>query len=235
MTEGKADQCSRCGASEELDVRLAACVVQTRDKGITSFDDIHSWRIPLCRSCRASAARSFVRGRLRLCLKVLGVSLPVFAVSFALLWVLPEVPFVYTFKAVSKSIVYVLLWGVTIVSLAGLLVSFIYSVVLLTRRATLKLVNWERDLSEKRLDECFEGEAERLLKELELKCYGYKDRIRGCFQLPWQRSAGDSFWMIMSVGRTPEEVEERLSPEWKPVWRKQVVEPSETGSCSRQP
>lgn len=235
MTEGNADQCSRCGASEGLDVRFAVCVIQSRDEGITSLDDIQPWRIPLCSSCRASAVRSFVRGRLGLWLRVFGVSLPVFAVSFAILWAMPEVPFVYSFRAVSRSLVYVLLWGVAIISLAGVLVSSSYSVGLLTRRGTLKLVNLGRDLPEKRLDECFKGEAERLLKELELKCHGCEERMWGDFQLPQQRSAGECLRMIVSVGRTLEEVEERLSPEWKSVWVKQARESCETGSRSARP
>jgi hypothetical protein len=251
MTKQDSLHCSRCGSSDFVDARFAACVATSHwvksnypAPGYTYIDrndDIRLWQIPLCRTCIPSGYRAFLRDRLKKVATQLGLCsfmliVGVLGILFKIYGPTPSFhikPLEWLFAAVITFAVFAGVIGVPVCTLMWV-INF--------RR--LKGLEKSGVVPAKQIDKSFWGEGQRIVKALMPEVGKTEGKVWGEFPLPEHRTHNLIEFTpeerkklgnparrrdIVAVGKTIDEVDKQLPSQWKEQWEKRNKNQSEIG------
>jgi len=250
MTKEDSIQCSRCGSSNSVDVRFAACGAISRwarnnypapNDYLTTYDDIRLWRIGLCETCKPSGYKSFLQNQLQEIAKQLAVfSLFLIVGALALYFQIPgQAPNplmkpLYMFTAAIISIGFA----------AGVIAVPICAVRWIVSFGRLKGLERSGGVASKRVGESFVGEGQRIIKALAPGRGESPRKVWGEFPLPEHKTLDQldvtpeakkklGFSIprrdIEAVGKTIDEIEKQLPSQWKSLWEHRQKKPPESG------
>lgn len=234
MAENQTYQCSHCGKQDDSNMRYLACVATslwTRNNypaPNTSFrtkDDLKIWKVVLCDSCMPLSYKVFLQNRKKEAVKTLGLCFLCLAAAI-----------VGGFAGATK--VWGLLGALLNVALGiALLIGVIgvpaNIIIYIINSIRLRNIDHTGIIPEKNQDKCFQGEGERIIKEMEKGKPNYSESIWGEFPLPihmelkelpmtekekkkiLHEKYGERERSILSVAGTLEELENALPPEWQ--------------------
>ncbi len=238
MSETQGYQCSHCGKQEATDIRYLACGSTSQwDKNnypvpnttFTTKDDIKVWKVALCDSCMPQSYKVFLQNRKKKAVKTMGWCSLCLAAAI-----------VGGFAGATK--VWGLLGALLNVALGiALLIGVIgvpaNIIIYIINSIRLRNIDQIGIIPEKNQDKCFQGEGERIIKEMEKDKPNHSESIWGDFPLPMHMELkelpmpenekkkilhekyGERERSILSVSRTSEELENALQPEWQSLWR----------------
>jgi hypothetical protein len=255
MASDDPSQCSHCGSSSSVDVRYVACVATSEwnqnnypapNTTMNTKDDIRLWKIPLCATCIPSSYRTYLSNligkmetRLVICSIAL-VTLILFTYFNISSYALANSNILM--DQISRLVLVVFIMMLIVFGVGG--VPF-YAVKLIINFARLKSLDNKGVVPPKQIDKSFIGEGQRILKALAPQNGEPEEKIVGDFPLPEHKlldqTTRDKLNLlsgiherdIIAVGKTIDELEKKLLPEWKTVWEQYKLRSSEIDNPNR--
>lgn len=229
-------QCSRCGSNNEVDVRVAVCGASTQwtknnfpapNTTETTYNNIHLWRLALCRNCLPGSYRIYLQKHMRFIAGQL--VLYVFLGVLALTWWF----FMRSDRMNVEFMQRLLVMAMVFSAFAGVIGVPVCSVLLLLDFQRLRALQHSGEVPVKRLDKSFVGEGQRIIEALMPHRPQTGENVYGEFPLPLQKTQdkkemalaeeskhrrGFGKRDIVAVGKSLADLEKPVPASWKPLW-----------------
>lgn len=239
--------CTRCGSEAHVDVKLAACGLRSDWKKEnplntlnpihlkTTYDGMRIWKIALCEACLIKGYLDYLQHRVQEAKNACIIGIVLFAVGLAISWV--EKGVILKSNSAWSAPIGLMCLGFVLV---GCFLSIYGCVRYLTFSKKLRKVKAGRiqpTLPPDKYDQAFLGEAERILNEHQKHHTG---NAPSEFELPETKSMDSltveerkivkfirPFFEVLCVGDSFDEIEKKLSNEWRPVFQRERMRAGE--------